>query len=70
MPVLGPIPLGRIVPQIPAVPYSALPQIGGLAVTLAILGAIDSLLTSLVADSLTSTFHDSDRELIGQVSHA
>lgn len=33
---------------------------------LAILGAIDSLLTSLVADNVTGTQHHSDRELIGQ----
>jgi len=34
--------------------------------TLAALGAIDSLLTSLVADNMTKTRHDSDQELIGQ----
>lgn len=33
---------------------------------LAALGAIDSLLTSLVSDSLTRTRHDSEQELIGQ----
>ena len=33
---------------------------------LAILGAIDSLLTSLVADNITHTQHDSEQELIGQ----
>lgn len=36
------------------------------ALMLAVLGAIDSLLTSLVADNVTGTHHDSDRELIGQ----
>lgn len=36
------------------------------AITLASLGAIDSLLTSVVADNLTRTKHDSNRELIGQ----
>ncbi|MCB0580348.1 MAG: SulP family inorganic anion transporter [Phaeodactylibacter sp.] len=36
------------------------------AVTLAFLGAIDSLLTSIVADNITKTKHDSDKELIGQ----
>ncbi|KAK9803052.1 hypothetical protein WJX73_002405 [Symbiochloris irregularis] len=66
VPVLGPIPLGNFRPSIPSITYSVLPQIGGLAITLAILGAIDSLLTSLVADSLTASFHDSDRELVGQ----
>lgn len=36
------------------------------AIALAALGAIDSLLTSLVADSLTRTRHDSEQELFGQ----
>ncbi|MCK5669188.1 MAG: SulP family inorganic anion transporter, partial [Gammaproteobacteria bacterium] len=36
----------------------------GLA--LAVLGSIDSLLTSLIADSATHTHHDSRKELIGQ----
>lgn len=34
--------------------------------TLAALGAIDSLLTSVVADNITKTKHDSNQELIGQ----
>lgn len=34
--------------------------------TLAALGAIDSLLTSVVADNLTKTRHDPNQELIGQ----
>jgi SulP family sulfate permease len=36
------------------------------AFTLAALGAIDSLLTSVVADNLTKTRHDPNQELIGQ----
>lgn len=36
------------------------------ALTLASLGAIDSLLTSVVADNMTRTQHNSNRELIGQ----
>ena len=36
------------------------------ALVLAMLGCIDALLTSVVADSLTRTQHDSDKELIGQ----
>ena len=34
--------------------------------TLALLGSIDSLLTSVIADNLTKTQHNSRRELIGQ----
>ncbi|MGB5405039.1 MAG: SulP family inorganic anion transporter, partial [Robiginitalea sp.] len=36
------------------------------AFTLALLGAIDSLLTSVVADNMTKTRHEPNRELIGQ----
>lgn len=35
-------------------------------VTLALLGSIDSLLTSVIADNITKDRHDSRRELIGQ----
>lgn len=36
------------------------------AITLALLGAIDSLLTSVVADNITKTKHNPNKELIGQ----
>jgi SulP family sulfate permease len=36
------------------------------ALTLALLGAIDSLLTSVVADNMTKTAHNPNKELIGQ----
>jgi SulP family sulfate permease len=36
------------------------------ALTLAFLGVIDSLLTSVVADNMTKTSHDSNKELVGQ----
>ncbi len=36
------------------------------ALVLAVLGSIDSLLTSVIADNITKTKHDSNRELIGQ----
>ena len=36
------------------------------ALVLAMLGCIDALLTSVIADSLTRTEHDSNKELIGQ----
>ena len=43
-----------------------LPELLKAGMVLALLGAIDSLLTSLVADNITQTNHDSNRELIGQ----
>ncbi|WP_344924944.1 SulP family inorganic anion transporter [Aquimarina addita] len=36
------------------------------ALTLALLGAIDSLLTSVIADNMTKTKHKPNRELVGQ----
>ena len=36
------------------------------AITLALLGSIDTLLTSVVADNMTKTKHNSNKELIGQ----
>lgn len=36
------------------------------ALTLALLGAIDSLLTSVVADNMTKTHHKPNKELVGQ----
>lgn len=41
-------------------------QVFEYSATLAALGAIDSLLTSVVADNVTKTKHNSDKELIGQ----
>ncbi|MEL6212146.1 MAG: SulP family inorganic anion transporter [Pseudomonadota bacterium] len=63
---LGDIPTGLpslIVPTI--TPDTAL-VILEAAIILALLGAIDSLLTSLVADNMTGTRHHSNRELMGQ----
>lgn len=36
------------------------------ALVLAVLGSIDSLLTSVIADNITKTKHNSNRELVGQ----
>ena len=52
--------------RIPTFSLQDLTEMLRYGVTLGFLGAIDSLLTSLVADSITRTQHDSDRELIGQ----
>lgn len=51
---------------IPSFKLTELKNIITLAFTLAVLGCIDTLLTSLVADSITKTKHNSNRELIGQ----
>lgn len=64
--VLGNIPFGFPSPQIPVIEFSLLVTMLKSALILAALGSIDSLLTSLVADNVTRTYHESNRELIGQ----
>lgn len=46
--------------------FSQVLQLIGPAFTIALLGAIESLLSAVVADSMTGTKHDSNQELIGQ----
>jgi sulfate permease, SulP family len=64
--VIGEIPSGLPSLVMPALDFQRLPSLIAAALQLAFLGAIDSLLTSLVADNLTRTQHDSNRELVGQ----
>lgn len=65
-PVLGDIPSGLPSLHLPQFDRSALFLVLEAAAILAVLGSIDSLLTSLVADNMTRTRHDSNRELVGQ----
>ncbi|MEM1192077.1 MAG: SulP family inorganic anion transporter [Pseudomonadota bacterium] len=65
-PLLGNIPVGFPDLVIPQLSMPELSIILKAAITLALLGSIDSLLTSLVADNMTRTKHQSNRELIGQ----
>ncbi|WP_086932921.1 SulP family inorganic anion transporter [Agarilytica rhodophyticola] len=66
LPILGNIPTGLPSIQMPTFDQATIVVVLKAAVILAVLGAIDSLLTSLVADNMTRTQHDSNRELIGQ----
>lgn len=65
-PVLGDIPRGFPTFILPAFSQDTLFVVLAGAFIMALLGAIDSLLTSLVADNMTRTRHNSNRELIGQ----
>ncbi|MBL4828054.1 MAG: SulP family inorganic anion transporter [Spongiibacteraceae bacterium] len=64
--ILGDLPSGLPSPQLPLITAALLPEMIKSALILALLGTIDSLLTSLVADNITRTRHQSNRELIGQ----
>jgi SulP family sulfate permease len=66
VPKLGEVPSGLPGLVIPQVSFIQLNEMLVSAAVLAALGSIDSLLTSLVADNLTRTFHNSDKELVGQ----
>lgn len=66
VPILGEIPSGLPEFHIPVYEQGAMMLVIEAAFILAVLGAIDSLLTSLVADNMTRTRHDSNQELIGQ----
>ena len=65
-PVLGDIPTGFPSFVVPNVDTASLLIVIEAAFILAVLGSIDSLLTSLVADNMTRTRHQSNKELIGQ----
>jgi len=66
VPILGAIPTGLPDFIVPSFSSATILIVFEAAMILAILGAIDSLLTSLVADNMTRTRHHSNRELIGQ----
>lgn len=60
------IPSGFPVPHIPNINLALMKDLFQPALTIAILGAIESLLSAVVADGMTGTKHRSNTELIGQ----
>ncbi|MEW6562964.1 MAG: SulP family inorganic anion transporter [Pseudomonadota bacterium] len=62
----GGIPQGLPTLSIPSVTTSQFVELIGPAFTIAMLGAIESLLSAVVADGMSNTKHDSNQELIGQ----
>jgi len=63
---IGEISVGLPSLQVPTFSATQLQVMLADGLVLGMLGCIDALLTSLVADSLTRTEHNSDKELIGQ----
>lgn len=63
---IGEIPVGLPPLQFPTFSAGQITTMFVDAVMLGMLGCIDTLLTAVVADSLTRTEHKSDKELIGQ----
>ncbi|MEK9647623.1 MAG: SulP family inorganic anion transporter, partial [Gammaproteobacteria bacterium] len=65
-PILGDIPSGLPTFHMPTIDSVSFFIVAEAAFVLALLGSIDSLLTSLVADNMTRTRHNSNKELVGQ----
>ena len=60
------IPTGFPMPHLPNISLEMMRQVFQPALTIAILGAIESLLSAVVADGMTGTRHRSNTELMGQ----
>ena len=64
--MFGGIPSGLPKFQLPNWSVDRVIELFGPACTIAMLGAIESLLSAVVADGMAGTRHDSNRELVGQ----
>lgn len=62
----GAMPEGFPAFALPRLDLSSIRELAGPAVTIALLGGIESLLSATVADGMTDTRHDSNRELVAQ----
>ncbi len=62
----GGIPQGLPDFALPSVTWGKVIELIGPAFTIAMLGAIESLLSAVVADGMAGTRHDSNQELVGQ----
>ena len=62
----GGVPSGLPVPRLPTVSWGMLQQMFSPALTIAILAALESLLSAVVADGMMGTRHRSNMELVAQ----
>lgn len=66
VPLIGALPAGIPMPSLALPTLDAMPHILLAALTLAIVGSLDTLLGSVVVDNVTNTKHHSNKELVGQ----
>jgi sulfate permease, SulP family len=66
VPRIGEIPSQLPMPHIPKIHFEDIHTILQSGLTIAVLGSIDTLLTSIVLDAVTRVRHDGDQELKGQ----
>ncbi|HIJ78894.1 MAG: sulfate permease [Desulfobulbaceae bacterium] len=62
----GAVPSVIPMPKLPAVSWETIPHLIAPALTIAMLGSIESLLSAVVADGMTGTRHKSNMELVAQ----
>lgn len=62
----GSVPSMLPMPRLPRLDWAMLPQLISPALTIALLGAIESLLSAVVADGMTGMRHRSNMELVAQ----
>jgi SulP family sulfate permease len=60
------MPTGLPKPHLPTVTWTSFQELFSPAITIAVLAALESLLSSVVADGMTGTRHRSNMELVGQ----
>ena len=65
-PVIGAVPTDLPAFQLPALSAGGIARAIEPAMVIALVGSVDTLLTGLVADSMTRTRHDPNRELLAQ----
>ena len=65
-PVIGAVPTDLPAFQLPAISAGGIARAIEPAMVIALVGSVDTLLTGLVADSMTRTRHDPNRELLAQ----
>src|SRR3989344_3711404 len=66
VPIVGKIPQGLPSMSVPHFSWELIKDVLPASVTIALLGAIESLLCAVVCDGMTSTKHNSNRELVSQ----
>jgi sulfate permease, SulP family len=64
--VIGEIPSSFQVPSFPGISWETWRKLVPAGLTISLLGSIETLLASVVADNATNTRHNSNKELVGQ----
>lgn len=63
---IGAIPSSFQTPHLPSIPWETWQKVVPAGFTISLLGTIETLLASVVADNATATRHNSNKELVGQ----